>query len=96
MTIDDVMKFTGFFIMVAGFVGGIWARLEAKNKAVEKALSATNKDVADHRLHVAENYVSRTVLRETRDEIMTGVEYLKSAVDRISTRIDRISDNQSK
>lgn len=46
--------------------------------------------LADHKLHVAENYITKAGMREMRDEIMTGVRELKGSVSTIHDRIDQI------
>lgn len=45
--------------------------------------------LAAHKLHVAETYVTKAGLREFRDEVMTGVRDLKGSVSILHERIDR-------
>ena len=46
--------------------------------------------LATHKLHVAETYVTKAGLREFRDEVMTGVRDLKGSVSILHERIDRL------
>lgn len=48
------------------------------------------EELAAHKLHVAETYVSKAGLREVRDEIMTAVRDLKGSVSTLHERMDQI------
>lgn len=94
-----------FGIAIFGVVSAIWLRIEARIKAAEeaaslRALAAQAKaetvaaDFAKYQTHVAEVYVSKQGLRETRDEIMTGLKDVSDNLHRINDRFDRFSDQQ--
>jgi hypothetical protein len=74
------------------------AKAEAVQKATEAAVEAASvrSDLAAHRLHVAEQYVSKQGLRETTDQIMEAIHGVKTAVDHMTARVDRIVENQVK
>ncbi|TGQ22684.1 MAG: hypothetical protein E5V67_01020 [Mesorhizobium sp.] len=53
------------------------------------SVSLLAEQLAAHKLHVAETYITKAGLREFRDEVMTGVRDLKSSVSTLHERIDR-------
>lgn len=93
-----------FLVTLIGAVGGllgIWFRVEKRINDAAAAASlraeAANAqammvkdDLAEHKLHVAETYVSKAGLREVRDEIMTAMRDLKGSVTNIHARIDQV------
>lgn len=50
----------------------------------------TQSLLAEHKLHVAETYVTKSGLREFRDEVMSGIKELKGSVSKIDERIDQM------
>ncbi|EYR81898.1 hypothetical protein [Shinella sp. DD12] len=97
----------GFFILVSGTLWGIWWRIEGK---VDKAkaevstvassasalASLARQELAEHRLHVAETYITKQGMRETTEQIMEAIHGVKTAVDHMTLRVDRIVENQAK
>src|SRR4051812_42143246 len=51
------------------------AKAEALHQATAASAlaSLTQVQLAEHKLHVAENYITKQGMRETRDEIMSGI-----------------------
>ncbi|MFF0919080.1 hypothetical protein ACC764_19645 [Rhizobium ruizarguesonis] len=107
MTPEQLMGAILFFVTLLGAISGVWWRIEgrvdrAKTEAVQKATEAAleaasvRADLAAHRLHVAEQYVSKQGLRETTDQIMEAIHGVKTAVDHMTARVDRIVENQVK
>ena len=97
----------GFFILVSCTLWGIWWRIEGKVEKAKTEVSTVasaaaaqaalaRQELAEHRLHVAEVYVSKQGLREARDEIMEAIHGVKTAVDHMTVRVDRIVENQAK
>lgn len=81
--------------MLAALVGSLWW--------LYSRLQSNKDDLAAHKLHCAETYVSKEGLREVRDEIMHGVRDLrtsfdqsmrdmKASVDGLNQRIDRVAE----
>lgn len=103
MDLGLLVQIGGASLTILGiFIAGFWrmwglikdARTEtaqAASDAAALALSA-RQEVADHRLHVAEHYVSKQGLREVRDEIMGAIVSVNNNLGRISERMDRIAD----
>ncbi|WP_394885761.1 hypothetical protein ACG873_01500 (plasmid) [Mesorhizobium sp. AaZ16] len=48
-----------------------------------------SNQLADHKLHVAETYITKAGLREFRDEVMIGVRDIKGSVSTLHERMDR-------
>lgn len=85
---------------VLTFVSGVWWRVEGKVKeakteacAAAGAAQATAQlaltQVADLRVHVAENYTSKLHLDGVRAEIMGALRDVKGSVDHMNERVDR-------
>lgn len=87
MTGAEIMGAVGFFVMLLGALGGIYWRF---NDAIGKV----RDDLADHKLHVAERYVSKEGLREQTAQLMEAIGGVKAAVDGMTMRIDRVVENQ--
>ncbi|OCJ37798.1 hypothetical protein J8N08_16760 [Agrobacterium tumefaciens] len=107
MTGSEIMAVAVFFITIFGFLFGLWKYVDAKiNTAKTEAHGAASaasalaslarEELAAHRLHVAETYVSKSGLREQTEQIMGAIGAVKDAVDKMTLRVDRIVENQSK
>lgn len=102
---SDPSSFVIFLIAVIGAVGGAWWRIEAvvktaKIEALTKADAAytlgllVQAQLAEHKLHVAEKYITKAGLRETTEQIITAVNGVKTDVHALNERIDRIFEQQ--
>ena len=88
MTPEQIMGAIAFFIVVSGALWGIWWRIEGKVKvATDRADLALDK-LGEHRLHVAETYITKAGMREVKEEIMDAIHGVKGAVDHLGGRID--------
>ncbi|MGO8211819.1 hypothetical protein ACC782_33605 [Rhizobium ruizarguesonis] len=107
MTPEQLMGAILFFVTLLGAISGVWWRIEgrvdrAKTEAVQKATEAAleaasvRADLAAHKLHVAEHYITKAGMRDTRDEIMEAIHGVKAAVDHMVVRVDRVVENQVK
>lgn len=103
----EIMGVVGFFVMLFGFFFGLWKYVDAKINAAKTEASSSasaaaamaslaREELAAHRLHVAETYVSKSGLREQTEQIMGAIGAVKDAVDQMTLRVDRIVENQSK
>lgn len=106
MTATQLMAVVMFFMAISGALWGVWWRIEgrvdrAKAEAVQKATEAAleaasvRADLAAHKLHVAEHYITKAGMRDTRDEIMEAIHGVKQAVDHMALRVDRVVENQA-
>ncbi|MBA1141771.1 hypothetical protein [Mesorhizobium neociceri] len=68
------------------------AKQEASGQvnAAAAIASLTQVQLAEHKLHVAETYITKQGMRETRDEIMTGIKGLSERQDLMNQRMDNI------
>ena len=107
MSGPEIMAVVGFFVMLSGVLWGIWWRIEGKVKEAKdgamtsasaaQALAALARDeLAAHKLHVAETYITKAGMRETTEQIMEAIGGVKSAVDAMTLRIDRVVEGQPK
>jgi len=105
MTGPEIMAVVGFFVAISGALWGIWWRIEGKVKEAKdgaqasasaaQALAALARDeLAAHKLHVAETYITKAGMRETTEQIMEAIHGVKQAVDHMTVRVDRIVEGQ--
>ena len=92
----EIMAAVGFMVMLAGAGWRVWARVEAKVKVAEDKADANARDLAAHRLHTAETYITKQGMREATESIMEAISGVKTAVDHMTLRVDRIVENQAK
>lgn len=92
------MQITGelvtLFILVGGFVLGIWWRVEGKIEAAAQRARDAASDLEKYKTFTAERYVSKSGLREFRDEVMSGVREIKESVTHLNSRIDRVIEEK--
>ncbi|MGK9198997.1 hypothetical protein [Sinorhizobium meliloti] len=96
MTGAEIMAVVGFMVMLAGAGWRVWARVEAKVKVAEDKADRVAADLAAQRLHVAETYITKQGMREATESIMEAISGVKTAVDHMTLRVDRIVENQAK
>jgi hypothetical protein len=107
MTGPEIMAVIGCFVTLFGFLFGLWKYVDAKiNTAKSEAAGAaaaasamaalSREELAAHRLHVAEHYVSKQGHRESTEQIMEAIGGVKSAVEAMTLRIDRVVEGQPK
>ena len=86
-------------VVAASFV--IWWRIEgrvkeAKAEATMKADSAGAKadlvsaQLAEHKLHVAETYISKQGHRESTDQVMGAIAAVRSEISGTNSRLDKL------
>ena len=90
MSGTELMGIIGFFIMLMGTVASIWWRVEGKIGNAKDKADKVGDDLAVHKLHVAEAYAEKSVLKEVRDEILGAVGGVKEDIRHLSDRIDSI------
>lgn len=107
MTATQLMAVVMFFMAISGALWGVWWRIEgrvdrAKAEAVQKATEAATEaaavraDLAAHKLHAAETFITKQGMRESTESIMEAIHGVKAAVDHMTMRVDRIVENQVK
>jgi hypothetical protein len=105
MTSQDILLQLGpFFTAVLGALG-LWWKLEGRIKAAENAATLKAEaavasaqilaaQLAEYKLHVSETYVTKSGLRETTEQIMAAIGDVKSSVNGLTTRLDRIIEER--
>lgn len=89
------------FLVAGGAVAGgfwrIWGLIhEAKKDALLRAETAaalatlSRDELAAHRLHVAETYVTKAGMTEQTDRIMRSLEGVGEKIDRTNERLDSL------
>lgn len=79
----------------AALSGVFWKMYDLIKEAGEKGDKA-QRDLAAHKLHVAETYITKQGMRETTEQIMDAISGVKAAVDGLTLRVDRVVENQGK
>ena len=105
MTLDlnTIFGLGGFIIAILGVVGTGWWRITSMVKDVRQeaslaagsasALAAlARQEIAEQRLHTAEQYVSKEGLREVTTQIMDAIEAVGAQLTEMRGRIDRMLD----
>ncbi|MDW9500279.1 hypothetical protein CN198_19020 [Sinorhizobium meliloti] len=88
MTGAEIMYAVGFFVGLFGAIFGVW-------KYVDGKIGAVRDELAAHKLHVAESYVTKAGMQEQTAQIMRAIEGVGSRIDAISERLDRVFEQRS-
>ncbi|WP_210328985.1 hypothetical protein [Mesorhizobium amorphae] len=75
---------------MAGAVTAAKQEASGQVNAAAAIASLTQVQLAEHKLHVAETYITKQGMRETRDEIMSGIKGLSERQDLMNQRMDNI------
>jgi len=81
MTGAELMTVVGFMLTIFGAIGGFWFKL---NGGIERNRS----DLAAHKLHVAETYVTKAGMSEQTAQIMKAIDNVGAKIDRTNDRLD--------
>lgn len=90
------LAYVGPIVALLGLVLTIWWKVESKIEAVRDKAEKAERDLAEHKLHTAETYITKQGLRETTEQIMGAINGVKTAVENMTLRVDRIVENQNK
>lgn len=93
-------------ISILGAISGAWWRIEnrvekAKQEALTSAAAAhalatlAVQDLAGHKLHVAEHYVTKIGMREQTEQIMAAISGVKGSIENLNHRLDRVIERQA-
>ena len=107
MNLEQIMQLVLFFITLGGAGWGIWWKIDAKvdkvktdaaekNDELRSDLQEAKDELAAHKLHTAEKYVAKDSLKEMNEQIMGAISGVKTAIDNMTLRVDRVVENQSK
>jgi len=99
-------ELVGFVLALMTAVWAVWWKIsglveKGRTDAISTALLAQTKaDILqtalhEHKLHVAETYVSKSGLREQTEQIMTAIKDVGTHVHTINERLDRFVEGQA-
>lgn len=84
VTLDTVLSLVGPMIAAAGFVSGVWYRMESKVEAVRKessdAVNAVEKEFSQFKLKVVEEYASWETVRSIEARLSERMDNLSNQV----------------
>lgn len=99
----------GTILVVIGMLSGglwfLWSRIDGAKKeaslraeAAHALASTTKAELAEHKLHVAEKYVTKEGMSEQTDRIMKAINdvgtRVETRVDGLGARLDRFYETQ--
>lgn len=73
-----------------GLIKDVRTEAAAETESVRTIAEKTARDVSDHRLHVAETYLTKAGMKEVTDQIMTAIGGLGNQITGMQARIDRV------
>lgn len=79
-----------FILTVIGAVSGVWWRVEGKVKGAEDKADKVGAELAAHRLHTAEVYVTKAGLSEQTSQIVKALDSVSAKIDRTNERLDNL------
>jgi hypothetical protein len=103
MTGAELMTVVGFFVLLFGFIFGLWKYVDSKLTGVKQdasivaaaaqaTASVARDELSAHKLHVAEVYVTKAGMHEQTQQIMHSIENVGAKIDRTNDRLDRMFD----
>ncbi|MDO3431206.1 hypothetical protein QWJ46_00765 [Rhizobium sp. CBN3] len=94
MTGTEIMAVVGFGMAVFGTLFGIWKYLDGKLMIQRRDTEKVSNDLAAHKLHVAESYVTKAGMQEQTSQIMKAIEGVGNRIDGLNERLDRLYETQ--
>lgn len=94
MTANEIMSAVVFVLLLVGAIVGFYRYIDTKLTFVFGRADEVEENLAALKIRIAETYVSKQGLRETREEIMSAIVGVRGAVERMTERVDRIVENQ--
>ncbi|MBX5010906.1 hypothetical protein HJB67_13170 [Rhizobium lentis] len=94
MTGPEIMAAVGFGMAVFGTIFAIWKYLDSKLMIQRRDTEKVSADLAAHKLHVAESYVTKAGMQEQTSQIMKAIEGVGNRIDGLNERLDRLYENQ--
>ncbi|CAI2934999.1 conserved protein of unknown function [Aminobacter niigataensis] len=86
----------GFVLLIVGALFGAFWRIWGLIREASGKGEQAQTDLAAHKLHVAETYVSKQGHREATDQVMEAIGAVKTAVEGTNLRIDRMWESHGK
>lgn len=89
------IAYVGPIVALLGFILGIWWKVEGKIDGAREHADKVERELAAHKLHVAETYTTKSGMKEIKDEILGAVSGIRDDVRHLATRIDGMHEAQS-
>jgi hypothetical protein len=86
---ESWIAYIGPIVTLLGFVLGVWWKVEGKITAASEKAEKASADLAEHKLHVAETYVTKAGMQEQTGQIMRAIEGVGNRIDGLHERLDR-------
>lgn len=98
-------------IVLVSVIAGVWWRIEGRidramktvsdeantrANAAHSTASLVSSQLAEFKLEAARSYVSKDDVQQVRDEILGAVGGVRTSLDRINERLDRVVENNAK
>lgn len=107
MSGGELMAVIGFFIAVSGALWGVWWRVEGKIKesrqdamvaasAAQAHAALAREELAAHKLHVAQQYVTKEGMQEQTEHLLKAIEGIGNKLDRTNERLDRVFEQPAR
>lgn len=98
MTGSDLAAWIGVLAAVFGAMFAVWRFVDGKiNRAAKKAENV-ERELAEHKLHVAETYATRAGVAEQiaglSTDIKDGFSHVNQRFDAMTERLDRMIDDR--
>jgi hypothetical protein len=111
MTFDWTINLTGLIALAGVLVGGVVAwvtlRIQVQQNAADVKNSSLKADAAlaaaqlvaahlsEHKLHIAETYITKSGHRESTQQLMEAIADVKASMTGLTTRLDRIIESRA-
>jgi hypothetical protein len=90
------ISYIGPLVGLVGLILTIWWKVEGKINAASDKGDKVERELAAYKLHVAESYVTKSGMKELKDEILGAVSGIRDDVRHLATRIDTMHESQNK
>ncbi len=94
MTGPEIMAAVVFGMSVFGTLFGIWKYLDGKLTTARRDTEKVGADLAAHKLHIAETYVTKAGMQEQTGQIMKAIDGVGIRLDGLNGRLDRLYETQ--
>jgi len=95
MGASEIIALVGVVVLILGSIAGVWWRVEAKIVSAHNEASAALAQLAAHRLHVAEMYVTKAGMTEQTAQIMGAIHGIGVDIRQLNERIDRMIERKT-
>lgn len=77
----------GFILTLFGFAFGVW-------KYIDSQIVNVRAELAAHKLHTAESYVTKAGMSEQTSAVMRAIEGVAKRIDGLNERLDRTYESR--